>query len=471
MTLKSRHLMGVSSGCALSSVVEHFLHTESEGSERTLEQPIESERVLESSEFCPEFALHRKRRPRRFARIARGLYRYGPTGGIYWCRSIDGRNVWRNLQTTDRKRAMAISALDSYAAGQNGNTEISVVSDRVPSGPLPSYAEFIALLPTEQPLTAQPVAVPSAAAPVKASGSETRAEIKGASLNSLVERFRSESRHLAAGTRDKLDSHFKVVARYLDFDRDVASIKLADMRVLKSKLSEGRKPSSVNDMLFKGLGGLFKIAEEDGLIDRSPLEKLKRSRKVEPDRQQPSWEQSQVIVDSIRTSSSETGVIAGFMRHFGVGQAEIRNLLGEHIDMDAGVIHFRRKKTGKPFDVPIFPHAKPFIETLRSEGRFQVGKPVVAWRNPRRALETACKQLNLPSYEPRAFRRCFIVHCLQGGIDPRLVAKWQAHQDAKLIFSVYGKYIDHDYEMAQAERLGGATAKAVADGKVTPRPC
>jgi hypothetical protein len=46
------------------------------------------------------------------------------------------------------------------------------------------------------------------------------------------------------------------------------------------------------------------------------------------------------------------------------------------------------------------------------------------------------------------------------GIDPRLVAKWQGHKDAKLIFTVYGKYIDQNYEQAQAEKLGGATEAA-----------
>jgi integrase len=359
---------------------------------------------------------------------------------------------------------MAISALNIYVAGQNGNTEITVLPVGVPSGPVQPNADFLARPPTEPPL---PMPAPSAA--VRVSGPELGPQ--GVSLSSLVERFKSESRHLAAATRQKFDSHFKVAGRYLDFDRDVASIKLADMRLLKSKLSEGRKPSTVNDILFKALGALFKIAGEDDLIDRSPLEKLAHSRKVEPDRQQPLWEQSQEIVDSIRTSSSETGVIAGFMRNFGVGQAEIKYLLGENIDTDAGVIHFRRKKTGKQFDVPIFPHAQPFIQTLKAEGRLQVGRPVVAWRNPRKALASACERLDLPSYEPRALRRCFIVHCLQTGIDPRLVAKWQGHRDAKLIFSVYGKFIDRDYELAQAERLGMATAKAVATGNMTARPC
>src|SRR5208337_3209130 len=154
---------------------------------------------------------------------------------------------------------------------------------------------------------------------------------------------------------------------------------------------------------------------------------------------------------------AETAVITGLMRNFGVGQAEIRYLLGDHVDTENGIIHFRRKKTGKLFDVPIFPHAKAFIKQLKNQGRFQMNQPVIKWRNPRKALEAACQRLGLPSYEPRALRGCFIVHCLQQGIDPRVVAKWQGHEDAKLIFTVYGKYIDPGYERAQADKLGIAS--------------
>jgi integrase len=294
---------------------------------------------------------------------------------------------------------------------------------------------------------------------------DTIDERTGWTLNRLVERFRSESGHLAAATRQKLDCHFTVAARHLDFDRDVATVKLADLRQLKSKLSEGRKPSTVNDILFKALGALFRIAVEDEVIGKSPLDLLPPSRKSEPDRQQPTWEQSQRIVEEVTDSSPETGVIVAFMRHFGVGQAEIKGLTGEDIDFQTGVIHFRRKKTGKPFDVPIFPHAEGFIKALKAGGYVSVGRAVVPWRTPRKALATACHHLGLPGYEPRALRRCFIVHCLQQGIDPRLVAKWQGHKDAKLIFSVYGKFIDRAYEQEQAQKLvafpGGRSSEQV----------
>jgi integrase len=358
---------------------------------------------------------------------------------------------------------MAIKALNIYAAGQNGNTEVKLLSDgeslcsefRPPEWLAGPHTE------TETPPTA-PHALPTAPSPqTPAPIVPPRRGTTGNSLNVLVQRFKNESGHLAASTREKFNCHFKVAAEHLNFDRDIDSITLADLRQLKSELSNGRKPSSVNDIIFKAVAALFRMAVDDEIIDKSPLEKLKRAKRNEPDRQQPTWEQAQHIEDEVRRHAPETALIVGFMQQFGVGQAEIKHLVGEHVDCERNVIHFRRKKTGKPFDVPIFQHARPFIEKLKKDGRLEIGKSVVQWRNPRKALATACDRLAFPSYEPRALRRSFIVHCLQQGIDPRLVAKWQGHRDAKLIFSVYGKYIDCAYEQAQAEKLGGATETAI----------
>ena len=375
---------------------------------------------------------------------------------------------------------MAIAAFTIYVAGQNGNTELVLPAQPqapTPTGPPPDWlANREVEIPSPPPAppithTASPNlrlagdVIPASSPPSPPAGIRiTLKRPAGVTLANLLDRFRLESGHLAKSTRQTLDFHFKVAADHFDFGREVSKVTLADLRTLKSKLCDGRKPSTVNDILFKAMAALFKIAVEDELIEKSPMEKLKRVRKGgEPDRAQPNWDEAQQIEAEVGRYATETALIIGFMRNFGVGQAEIRYLLGDHVDTENGVIHFRRKKTGKPFDVPIFHHAQAFIERLKDQGRFQVGKPVVQWRNPRKGLEAACQRLGLPSYEPRALRRCFIVHCLQQGIDPRVVARWQGHKDAKLIFSVYGRFIDPSYERAQAEKLGGVAEGAAVE--------
>lgn len=274
-----------------------------------------------------------------------------------------------------------------------------------------------------------------------------------ATISELVERFRAESHHLAKSTRKKFECHFKSVARHLNFRRSVASIRLADLRELRSKLSEKRSPGTVNDILFKGLKAVFELVMDDGMIERSPLERLKRLRVPEPERRVITWAQARQMAEDVGRYARESGIIITLMYSFGIGQAEIRELRGQDFDWARGVIHFRRRKTGRLFQVPIFDHAQPFLQKLREWGRFRVGRRVVKWRNPRRALESACKRLNIPRCEPRALRRCFIVHALEAGVDPRVIARWQGHRDAKLIFSVYGKYVDAGYEEREIRKL------------------
>jgi len=469
---------------ALSSVEEHFLHTEAAGSAQAIELQNPAERVGYHSDFCSDLVPKRPSRRRFLVRIARGLYRYGPSGTIYLCRKHNGKNVWKSLQTSEKARAMAIKALCDYADVQNGNHEFSVVpapvsaSDQatclqlqiVPKTPLPLVPQ--PAVPASHEPAANPITAPAVSVPVPEPLRLLKPKSPDAvTLNKLVERFRSESAHLALATRQKFDFHFKVAARFFDFNRPVGEIRLADLRALRSKLAEERKPSTVNDIIFKALAALFTMAAEDGIIERSPLERLKRVKPREPDRRELAWGQAQQIVTEVGRYAEESAIILAFAQNFGVGQAEIKHLRGEHIDFEKGEINFRRKKTGKPFEIPIFPHAKAFIEKLKAAGRFQVGKPVVEWRNPRKALESACERLNVPKCEPRAFRRCFIVHALEIGIEPRLVAKWQGHRDASLIFKVYGKHIDHEHERRQAEKLGTTAASVVKDHAPQPDDC
>jgi integrase len=358
---------------------------------------------------------------------------------------------------------MATSILIEYAGCPNGHTEITAW----PGNGTPANAGSLQPLPASANVAepAHPLGpgdpVPYLA-PVAQQANAAPKAVARVSLDSLVEKFRAASGHLAPATREKLECHFKVAGRYFNFDREVTSIKLADMRELKSKLSEGRKPSSVNDIMFKALGALFQLAVDDEVLEHSPLEKLKRAKKGEPDRQQPTWEQADRIAADVAAKAAESGLIVKLMLNFGVGQAEIRFLRGEHIDLINGAVHFRRKKTGKHFDVPIFPHATGLVEALKCQGRLAAGKSVVEWRNPRKALAAACERLDLPVYEPRALRRCFVVHALEYGIDPRLVARWQGHKDAGLIFKVYGKHIDAQHEKRQAQKMGnGADSLAV----------
>jgi integrase len=58
--------------------------------------------------------------------------------------------------------------------------------------------------------------------------------------------------------------------------------------------------------------------------------------------------------------------------------------------------------------------------------------------NAKKAIEAACKRLNLPGYTSRSFRRTFITSAIERGVDVNVVAQWQGHKDGgKLILDTY----------------------------------
>ena len=152
-----------------------------------------------------------------------------------------------------------------------------------------------------------------------------------------------------------------------------------------------------------------------------------------------------------------------FMLFLGVGQAEAKSFAGGSVDWQEEKITFIRRKTGKPYQVPIYQWAKNFIRT-EIEPRLKQGKPVFDWRNPRKGLQTSCQNLGLDRIEPRSLRRTLIIYLIQQGVELRLIAKWQGHSDARLILSRYGAYIDADHEKRELAKLNGAAEGATVFG-------
>jgi integrase len=80
---------------------------------------------------------------------------------------------------------------------------------------------------------------------------------------------------------------------------------------------------------------------------------------------------------------------------------------------------------------------------------------VFSVRTPEVALRGSCKRLGLPHFSPRSLRRMFIVRALEKGVDPRVVAQWQGHNDGGgLILRVYGAWIRQEHAQRMAKLLG-----------------
>jgi integrase len=258
----------------------------------------------------------------------------------------------------------------------------------------------------------------------------------------------------AEGTKDTRGYRWKMLGRVLSADTALSDITFTRLKEIQAALqTDGLSPSTVNDVMGKVLRLCLEHAVEAGWLTENPAAKLKPLKRTQVIRQQPTWEEAWKLIEEVNNQAPESGEILRFILAFGVGQKEVKNLCGEHIDLQRHVVNFVRQKTGKAFSVPIFEHAKPLISSLVTAGRIQAGVPVFAWRDPDQALHGACERLKMQEYTPRSLRRTFIINALEHGIEARVVAKWQGHRDAKLILDTYGAFVSKEHEQAQIAKL------------------
>ena len=174
----------------------------------------------------------------------------------------------------------------------------------------------------------------------------------------------------------------------------------------------------------------------------------------------PTREQLDEIVATTRITKNHKGPQSAdyiqFLALAAIGEAELNTLDWQKIDLDKGVMHLRRVKTGRPFDVPIYNHFRPFlIDLWERRDRPSSGK-VFKMQNSINGLRSACKALGFPRFTPRSLRQYGIVHQLRQGLPTKLVAKYQGHKNDWLIVTTYSEVIadnDSSYEKEQLAKL------------------
>jgi integrase len=178
----------------------------------------------------------------------------------------------------------------------------------------------------------------------------------------------------------------------------------------------------------------------------------------------PTIEQFQAIVDEIRAQrytrfAAPTADFVEFLGLASVGQAEAASLTGGDVDWQNERISFRRHKTDARFYVPIYSHLRPSLERLkRTAVSLARNAPVFHIHDAKKALKAACERLGYANFSQRNIRQCLILRLWKAGVDKKLIAKWQGHQDGgQLIMDTYTEVCgadDAEYEQQQLAKLG-----------------
>ena len=211
---------------------------------------------------------------------------------------------------------------------------------------------------------------------------------------------------------------------------------------------------------------MFDIAVKDHMIAESPFDLIKTQWKKpqKPIRHIPTQEQFAQIVADIRSQkfnaeATESADFVEFMGSAGLGQAEIEGIELGLIDTQAERIAIRRKKTQAVFYLPIYPHLKPVLEKILKKHPTPDDPHAKLFRmkDAKKALQAACKRLKLPHFSQRNIRQVLIRRLWKSGLDRKLIAKWQGHQDGgKLILQTYTEVFaddDASYEQQQIDMI------------------
>jgi integrase len=206
------------------------------------------------------------------------------------------------------------------------------------------------------------------------------------------------------------------------------------------------------------------LAVQDKIIIESPAAQLKYRTRNKPIRLTPTFEQFKQIVADIRAQkfncdAEQSGDFVEFLGLAGLGQAEAASITRADVDLDAGRFIVYRHKTDTGFAVPIFPQLRPLMEKL-CDGK-KAHERLFSIKESRKALANACKRLGflreLPDgrveaqFTHRSLRRMFVTRAIEKGVDVKVIAQWQGHQDGgKLILQTYSHVRpEHSNRMAQ----------------------
>jgi integrase len=327
-----------------------------------------------------------------FQKVGECLYRYS-SNGVYYARiRVDGKEIKRSLETTDR--AIANRELARFKNEQRqidrsqGKLTLAQLCDR-----------YVKTVQHQKPRTIE-------------------------RKTCIVGRIKREW-----PTGSKLTQ--------------IAKIKPSDVDLWLVSVSRraNRFGSASRNLHISCIKEVLALAVRDRIIPASPATHLRSAKREKPIRLTPTFEQFKAIIADVRAQvfnadAQNSADFLEFLGLAGLGQAEAGSLTRSDVDLEAGRIITFRHKTSTGFAIPIFPQVRSLLERL-CKGKSN-GHRLFRISDAKKALAGACRRLQMPPFSPRSLRRMFITRAIERGIDVKVISEWQGHRDGgKLILDTY----------------------------------
>jgi len=327
-----------------------------------------------------------------FQKVGECLYRYS-SNGVYYARiRVDGKEIKRSLETTDR--AIANRELARFKNEQRqidrsqGKLTLAQLCDR-----------YVKTVQHQKPRTIE-------------------------RKTCIVGRIKREWPTGSKRTQ-------------------IAKIKPSDVDLWLVSVSRraNRFGSASRNLHISCIKEVLALAVRDRIIPASPATHLRSAKREKPIRLTPTFEQFKAIIADVRAQvfnadAQNSADFLEFLGLAGLGQAEAGSLTRSDVDLEAGRIITFRHKTSTGFAIPIFPQVRSLLERL-CKGKSN-GHRLFRISDAKKALAGACRRLQMPPFSPRSLRRMFITRAIERGIDVKVISEWQGHKDGgKLILDTY----------------------------------
>jgi len=370
-------------------------------------------------------------KPAGYFKKAKGItncYQYidsdGRPGAFYFRGNINGREIRKRLQNKDR--TVLQREILSLVQKLRNQAEGKLISKRLGEF-LDQYVEVL------------------------------RADIAPKTLENVVwvqKELRNSFRQIHCNLDQVTTGHLRVWLDDLILKKTVADPKTG-IRVCKF----GNRSRNIFRLI---LIKMFQSGIEHGFCDENPAKALSHLNEKPKPRPLPTLDNYKQILRWLEerkqvADCEHTSDYFHLMFCSGLGNAELSSLRWRDIDFQRETLTVRRKKTSHLFQIPLHSDLKDQLIKLWGKGEQENGEVVpndnvLKIKSIKRALTSACRELNLPHFSPRSFRKLHISEMLMQ-VEVPIVAKWQGHQDGgKTLLAKYAEVIS-PYEAQRAKEV------------------
>ena len=247
------------------------------------------------------------------------------------------------------------------------------------------------------------------------------------------------------------------------------------------------KSNSLQAKALVHLRSIFKAAEENGLVAKSPVSSmLKANGKATPEKTALTPQESQALLERVENHRAKTFLLTAL--HTGMRRGEIVALKWEDIDFENKVIHVRRNAVMGRYETTIsnemktkaakrdLPLSECLEEWLLARKRNTHSQYVISMQNHKPLTKSSYKSMwklierELPDTHVTAhiLRHTYITRLFEAGLDIKEIQYLAGHSTVEMTLRVYTHYDRVSREAQTAEKVRDAlkTCRAVRRAKI-----